>query len=73
MKRFYILFLLVPVVYFTLLYFPIWWSVGIIAAVMTFIAYRIYTVRVDALNNKNHDLGKEVEELHERLERQRAS
>jgi len=69
MKRFYILFLLVPVVYFTLLYFPLWWSVGIIAAIMTFIAFRIYTVRVDALNNKNHELEKEVEDLHERLEK----
>ena len=69
MKRFYILFLLVPVLYFTLLYFPIWWSVGIIAAIMTFIAFRIYTVRVDALNNKNHELDKELEDLHERLER----
>jgi len=52
------------VVYFTLLYFPLWWSVGIIAAIMIFIAYRIYTVRVDALNNKNHELEKEVEDLH---------
>jgi signal transduction histidine kinase/DNA-binding response OmpR family regulator len=69
MKRFYILFLLVPVLYFTLLYFPIWWSVGIIAAIMSFIAYRIYTVRVDALNNKNHEMEKDVEDLHERLEK----
>jgi signal transduction histidine kinase/CheY-like chemotaxis protein len=69
MKKFYILFLLVPVIYFTLLYFPIWWSVGIIAVTMTFIAYRIYTVRVDALNNKTHELEKEVDDLHVRLEK----
>jgi signal transduction histidine kinase/DNA-binding response OmpR family regulator len=69
MKKFYILFLLVPVLYFTLLYFPIWWSVGIIAAIMIFIAYRMYTVRVESLNNRNNILDKEVEDLNERLER----
>lgn len=69
MKRFYILFLLVPVIYFTLLYFPIWWSIGIVAATMTFIAWRIYTVRVDAMNNQNHELEKEVEDLNIMLEK----
>ena len=69
MKRFYILFLFIPVIYFTLMYFPIWWSVGIIAAIMILIAYHIYTVRVDALNNKNGELEKELDELHVRLER----
>lgn len=69
MKKFYLIVLLVPVIYFTLLYFPIWWSIGIIAAIMTFIAYRIYTVRIDALKNRNNLVEKEVEDLHERLER----
>ncbi|MEO5562632.1 MAG: response regulator [Chitinophagaceae bacterium] len=69
MKKFYILFLALPAVYFTLMYFPIWWSVGIISVIMIFIAYRIYAVRAEALHKRTDVLEKEVEELHIRLER----
>ncbi len=68
MKRFYLLFLAVPVLLFTLLYLSIWWFIGCIAVVMGFIAYRFYATRLTSSEDKNDSLEKELEELHVRLE-----
>src|SRR6185295_17431920 len=68
MKRFYFIFLTLPVLFFTLLYLSIWWFVAAMGIVMVFIAYRFYAVRVQALTDRKEVLEKELEELHERLE-----
>ena len=68
MKKFYVIFLAFPILFFTLLYLSVWWSVGAAGLIMVFAAYRFYAVRVHALNDKNEVLQKELEELHQRLE-----
>jgi signal transduction histidine kinase/CheY-like chemotaxis protein len=69
MKKFYILFLAIPVLAFTLLWLSVWWFVGGVAAVMVFIAYQFYASRFNALQDRNEVLEKELEDLNEHLER----
>jgi signal transduction histidine kinase/CheY-like chemotaxis protein len=68
MKKFYVIFLTLPILFFILLYLSIWWFVGAMTAIMIFIAYRFYAVRLHAASERNGVLEKELEELHERLE-----
>jgi signal transduction histidine kinase/CheY-like chemotaxis protein len=68
MKKFYILFLALPVLFFTLLYLSIWWFIGCVAVIMAFIAYRFYAVSLQASEARKEVLEKELEELHTRLE-----
>ncbi|HKB42787.1 MAG TPA: response regulator [Chitinophagaceae bacterium] len=68
MKKFYAIFLTLPILFFTLLYLSIWWFIGMIAIIMIFIAYRFYATRLHAARDRNAVLEKELEELHERLE-----
>src|SRR5437762_2194631 len=68
MKKFYVIFLALPILFFTLLYLSIWWFIGMITIIMIFIAYRFYAIRLHAASNRNTVLEKELEELHERLE-----
>jgi predicted membrane protein len=68
MKRFYVIFLTLPILFFTLLYLSIWWFIGMMAIIMIFIAYRFYAVRLHAASDRNAVLEKELEEIHERLE-----
>lgn len=68
MKKIYIIFLGVPVLLFTLLYLSIWWSIGVVSAVMIFIVYRFFSVRFDDIEARNEILENELEELHMRLE-----
>ncbi|HYE56250.1 MAG TPA: response regulator [Chitinophagaceae bacterium] len=68
MKKFYILFLSIPVVIFCLAYLSAWWSVGAVAAIMLFIASRFYTMRLQTLESRNNILERELEDLHGRLE-----
>lgn len=69
MKKFYALFLAIPVLAFTLLWLSVWWFVGGVAAVMAFIAYQFYASRFNALQDRNDVLEKELEDLNEHLER----
>jgi signal transduction histidine kinase/CheY-like chemotaxis protein len=68
MKKFYIIFLALPILAFTLLYLSIWWFIGGVGALMIFIAYRFYVVRLDASEARNEVLEKELADLHIRLE-----
>jgi signal transduction histidine kinase/CheY-like chemotaxis protein len=69
MKKFYVIFLTLPILFFTLLYLSIWWFIGMIAIIMIFIAYRFYAARLHAASGRTAILEKELEEMHERLER----
>src|SRR5215468_9893407 len=68
MKRFYLIFLAIPVLFFTLLYFSIWLFVGGLVAVMLFIAYHIYQSKLKALSARNEVLMSENDKVHQRLE-----
>ena len=68
MKKFYIIFLTLPILAFTLLYLSIWWFIGGLGLTMIFIAYRFYDVRLSASESRKEVLEKELEELHIRLE-----
>jgi signal transduction histidine kinase/CheY-like chemotaxis protein len=68
MKRIYLLFLAIPVLIFTLLYLSIWWSVGIVSAIMIFIAYRYFNEILQDAEARNEVLEHELDELHIRLE-----
>jgi signal transduction histidine kinase/DNA-binding response OmpR family regulator len=68
MKKFYIIFLALPILFFTLLYLSIWWFIGCVAVTMAYIAYRFYALRLQALNSRNVILEQQVDDLQERLE-----
>lgn len=68
MKKFYALFLALPVLALTLLYLSLWWFIGGVAVLMVFIAYQFYAARLKAMQARNEVLEKELEELHVRLE-----
>jgi signal transduction histidine kinase/DNA-binding response OmpR family regulator len=68
MKKFYALFFALPVLFFTLLYFSIWWFIGGMAVLMTFIIYRLYAERLHASTSKAELLEVELDELHVQLE-----
>ncbi|HYF33223.1 MAG TPA: response regulator [Chitinophagaceae bacterium] len=68
MKKIYILLLAFPLLVLALSYLPVWWAAGAVLALMVFIAYRFYSVRLHAAHERNSILENEVEELHIRLE-----
>src|SRR3982074_165272 len=68
MKKFYIIFLALPILFFTLLYLSIWWFIGCVTVTMVFIAYRFYALRLQSLKSRNDVLEQQVEDLQERLE-----
>ena len=68
MKKFYIIFLALPILFFTLLYLSIWWFIGCVTVTMVYIAYRFYVLRLQALKGRNDVLEQQVDDLQERLE-----
>jgi signal transduction histidine kinase/CheY-like chemotaxis protein len=68
MKKFYIIFLALPLLFFTLLYLSIWWFIGCVVVIMAVIAYRFYAVHLQASEARKEVLEMEVEDLNVRLE-----
>jgi signal transduction histidine kinase/DNA-binding response OmpR family regulator len=69
MKKFYAIFFALPVLVGILLYLSIWWFIAGLAALMLFIAYRLYMVRLTASEARTVVLETELDELHVRLEK----
>lgn len=69
MKKFYIIFLALPILAFTLLYLSVWWFIGGLGAVILFIVYRIFTTRLEAAESRAEVLENEMEDLHVQLEK----
>ncbi|HMH24916.1 MAG TPA: response regulator [Puia sp.] len=68
MKRFYIIFFAVCVLFATVLYFSVWWIMAGLAVSMIYIAYRFYAVRMGAIEARNAGLEVQVEALHVQLD-----
>jgi signal transduction histidine kinase/CheY-like chemotaxis protein len=68
MKRFYIVFLVLSLVFFVLLHYSVWWSLAAIGAAMLFTVYHFYRTRLQGMQSRAFDLEKEVEELHLQLD-----
>jgi signal transduction histidine kinase/DNA-binding response OmpR family regulator len=68
MKKFYLIFFTLPILACTLLYLSVWWFIGGLAAVMIYIAYQFYIVRLNASESRIEVLENEVEDLNVRLE-----
>jgi signal transduction histidine kinase/DNA-binding response OmpR family regulator len=68
MKRFYFVFLAIAIVFFSLLYFSLWWFLGGVATIMAFIAYRFYDTRLQGMETKTEALELQIEELHVQLD-----
>lgn len=68
MKKFYIILFILPILAFTLLYLSLLWFFIAVGALMIYIAYRFYAVRLVAAESRNEVLGEELEALHVRLE-----
>lgn len=68
MKRIYIILFALPILGFTLLYLSIWWSIGVISALLIYLAYRFFSVKLDDIEARNEVLENELEDLHMRLE-----
>jgi len=68
MKRFYVVFLALTLVFFVLLHYSGWWSLAAIGAGMLFTVYHFYLTRLKGMQSRMVDLEKEVEELHMQLD-----
>jgi signal transduction histidine kinase/CheY-like chemotaxis protein len=68
MKKFYIIFLAIPVLAFTLLRLSVWWFVGGIAALMAFVAYQFFASKLKAVQERTEVLENDLEDLNLRLE-----
>ncbi len=68
MKRFFIIFLAVCILFCALLYLPIWCFLAGIFACMTYIAYQFYLARLQSMEARNEGLEQQVEQLHTQLD-----
>jgi signal transduction histidine kinase/CheY-like chemotaxis protein len=69
MKKFYAIFLAVPILVGILMYLSIWWFIGAMVSVMLFIAYRLYMERLEASEARTAVLETELDELNIHLEK----
>jgi len=68
MKKFYLIFLAVPLLFLALMYLSIWYFIGGIVAIMILVAYHFYAVHLNALEDRNAVLENELEDVHVQLE-----
>src|SRR6266498_2871278 len=68
MKKFYVIFFAVSIIFVALMYYSTWWFLGGVGSGMIFIAYRFYAVRLEAMRSRNEVLEQQVEQLHIQLE-----
>jgi signal transduction histidine kinase/DNA-binding response OmpR family regulator len=68
MKKFYVIFFTVCIVFFALMYYSIWWFLAGLGSIMVFTAYRFYAVRLEAMHARNKVLAQQVDQLHVQLD-----
>ena len=68
MKKFYIIFFAVCIIFFALMYYSIWWFLAGLTTIMAFAAYRFYAVRLEAIQARNELLAHQVEQLNTQLD-----
>jgi signal transduction histidine kinase/DNA-binding response OmpR family regulator len=68
MKKFYVIFFAVCIVFFALMYYSIWWFLAGLGSIMIFTAYRLYAVRLEAMHARNEVLAQQVDQLHVQLD-----
>jgi signal transduction histidine kinase/CheY-like chemotaxis protein len=69
MKRFYIFFLAICVLFSILLYLPVWWFIAGTICCVIFMAYRFYLDRLRSREAQNIVLGQQMEQLQIQLDR----
>jgi signal transduction histidine kinase/CheY-like chemotaxis protein len=69
MKRFYIFFLAICVLFSILLYLPVWWFIAGTICCVIFMAYRFYLDRLRSREAQNIVLEQQVEQLQTQLDR----
>lgn len=68
MKKIYIILLVFPVLVWALSYLSVWGAIGAVLALIIFLVYRFFTLRLHSLQARNQVLEKELEKLHAMLE-----
>jgi signal transduction histidine kinase/CheY-like chemotaxis protein len=68
MKRFFIIFLAVCILFSAFLYLPIWCFLAGIFACITYIAYQFYLARLRSMEARTEGLEQQVEQLHKQLD-----
>ena len=68
MKKFYVIFFAVCIIFFALMYYSIWWFLAGLTTIMVFAAYRFYAVRLEAIQARNELLAHQVEQLNTQLD-----
>ena len=68
MKKIYLLFFALPVLFISLMYLPIWWFIGAVVAILVFIMYSFYASLLKAGKIKNEEMELRVEQLHTHLD-----
>jgi signal transduction histidine kinase/CheY-like chemotaxis protein len=68
MKKFYVVFFAVCIIFFALMYYSIWWFLAGLTTIMAFAAYRFYAVRLEAIQARNELLAHQVEQLNTQLD-----
>ncbi len=68
MKKFYVVFFAVCIIFFALMYYSIWWFLAGLTTIMAFAAYRFYAVRLEASQARNELLAHQVEQLNTQLD-----
>ena len=69
MKRFYIIFIALCILFPAMLYLSIWWFLAGVAVCMVYIAYRFYAVRLQSMAAINSGMEERIEQLHVQLDR----
>jgi signal transduction histidine kinase/DNA-binding response OmpR family regulator len=69
MKRFYIIFIALCILFPAMLYLSIWWFLAGVAVCMIYIAYRFYAVRLQSMAAINSGMEERIEQLHVQLDR----
>ena len=69
MKRFYVLFIALCILFTAMLYLSIWWFLAGVAVCMIYIAYRFYAVRLQSMAAINTGMEERIEQLHLQLDR----
>src|SRR5258705_7769980 len=68
MKKFYVIFFIVCIIFFALMYYSIWWFLAGLGSIMIFTAYRFYAVRLEAVQSRNEVLTQQLDQLHIQLD-----
>jgi signal transduction histidine kinase/CheY-like chemotaxis protein len=68
MKKFYVIFFVVCIIFFALMYYSIWWFLAGLGSIMIFVAYRFYAVRIEAMHARNEVLAQQLDQLHVQLD-----